>query len=272
MSNIGYIINDIVTEATNVSVSNNTGKPIAEGILQDTNVDNRNGRYYDSKDLFPELKSERFLELLHTGNLKGENGHPMSQDVRRQSTIDPNNTVVKFLDVWTEGNNIMARFTGTNNELGRSFDQDLLCGEKPSFSLRALGSIENKNGHAYVKNIRIITWDRVIYPSHKKAYTQRLVSESADVTSENGIINGSKVFVEDGYKGMIVPITNEKVIETIKTESTNVQSIIGTFGGLYESVSVLDNGRQVQLCDGKGHVFIVNLESHVQDLLMKYCG
>ena len=163
MNNIGYIICENLTPVKDMKIVDKTpsGKPIGEGILQEVEEDNRNGRYYEKDELFPQLKTERTLELIKTGNFKGESGHPMTNDIKRQATIDPNNVCVKFLDIWTEGNFIKARFTGTNNALGESFNRDMPDGELPSFSLRALGTIVNKNGHACVKNIRLITWDRV---------------------------------------------------------------------------------------------------------------
>lgn len=273
MSNIGYIICENLSQVQDMKVVGKTasGKPIGEGILQEVEEDNRNGRYYEKAELFPQLKTERTLELLKTGNFKGENGHPMTNDIKRQATIDPNNVCVKFLDIWTEDNFIKARFTGTNNALGESFNRDMLDGELPSFSLRALGSIVNKNGHACVKNIRLITWDRVIYPSHKHAYMERLVSESTDMSEEYMTGNGNKLFIDENYHGFVTPITNEKVVNLLKQESANVNFVMENFSGIYESIELIDNGRSIKLADGKGTALVVNLEYHVQDLLMDYC-
>lgn len=267
MNNIGYIICENLSPVKDGKIVGQTpsGKPIAEGILQEVEEDNRNGRYYEKSELFPQLKTERTIELLKTGNFKGESGHPMTNDIKRQATIDPTNVCVKYLDIWTEGNFIKARFTGTNNALGEEFNKDLLDGELPSFSLRALGTIVNKNGHACVKNIKLITWDRVIYPSHKHAYTERLVSESAIVDNSS-----SKLFIDENYHGFVTPILNENVIDLLKQESANVNFVMENFSGLYESIKLLNNGRNIQLNDGKGHIAVVNLEQHVQDLLMDY--
>lgn len=273
MSNIGYIICENLSPVKDMKIVGTTklGKPIGEGILQEVEEDNRNGRFYEKADLFPQLQTERTLELLKTGNMKGENGHPMSNDIKRQATIDPNNTVVKFLDIWTEGNFIKARFTGTNNTLGDSFNRDMLDGELPSFSLRALGSIVNKNGHACVKNIKLITWDRVIYPSHKNAYMEKLVTESTGVNESYMTGNGNNLFIEENYHGFVTPITNEKVVNLLKQESANINFVMNNFDGIYESIQLVDNGRCVQLNDGRGTILHVNLEQHVQDLLMDYC-
>lgn len=265
-NNIGYIICENQSPVKDMKIIDTvSNKPVAIGILQEVEEDNRNGRYYEKDQLFPQLKSERTRELIKSGNMKGEAGHPMTNDIKRQATIDPTNVCVKFLDIWTEGNFVMAKFTGTNNQLGDEFNRDLLDGELPSFSLRALGSIVNKGGHACVRNIKLITYDRVIYPSHKKAYTQGLVNESGIIVPDT-----NKLFIDKDYHGFITPITNEKVINLIKNESANINFVMDNFNGIYESIQLLNNGRNVQLNDGKGNCLIVNLEHHVQDILMDY--
>ena len=75
----------------------------------------------------------------------------------------------------------MGHFRGTNNEFGRSFNDDLKDGQRPSFSLRAVGSLVNENGRATVKRMQMITYDRVYFPSHSKAYTTKIVTTEAAV-------------------------------------------------------------------------------------------
>ena len=102
---IPFIIHEApmtVGESRLVESINN--KPVAEGILQDGDVINRNRRCYATADLKAQIMCERTKELLRTGNMKGEQGHPMSDKVERQSTIDPSMVVVKYLDIKVEGN------------------------------------------------------------------------------------------------------------------------------------------------------------------------
>lgn len=272
MANIGYIICESPTRSEDTKiVSERNNRVIAEGTLQDVGVVNRNSRIYEAKDLFPELTCARTKELLRTGNMKGENGHPMSKELARQQTIDPNNVVVKFLKFWTEGDKIKAQFKGTNNQLGEDFNNDLLDNELPSFSLRALGGIETRNGKAYVKNVKIITYDRVIYPSHKVAYTERIVSESATLQAQK---SDTKLIVPDDYKGILIPITNESVIRAIQHESANVSTILKNFDVRYENVTIIPTvtGSKVQMVDEAGNVIVVGLEKHIHNEIMNYCA
>lgn len=269
--NIGYVICEtpLMSEEETKIVSDKSGHVIAEGTLQDVGVQNRNGRIYEAKDLFPQLTCARTKELLETGNMKGENGHPMAKDLARQQTIDPGNVVVKYLKFWTEGNKVKGQFTGCNNRLGDEFNRDLLDGEKPSFSLRALGSLEMRGDKAYVKNVKLITYDRVIYPSHKVAYTDKVVTESGLIDTGNG---KNKLVVDESYNGMLVPITNPDIIRAIQHESANVANMLKNFDFAKGEIEIIPTttGSKVQMINESG-IFVIDLERHVHNEIMDYC-
>lgn len=259
MSNpIGYIIlESSPIEVQDSKIVSESGKrAIGEGILQTAEEENRNGRRYLYNDLLSEINCPRTKELLTTGNMLAENGHPMDTSLTRQQTIDPNNTVARFLKIWMDGNNVMAQFKGTNNALGEEFDQDIREGIRPSWSLRALGSLTNRRGRNIVENLKIITWDRVIYPSHPKAYTTKLISESGSIDIPSN-------------EGRIIPITNDSVMSYIKSESANIKSLLNQIDFMYES-AIINNKNQVQLVAKNGDIFVVNLERHIYNEIQKY--
>lgn len=267
---IGYVILEapmMTPDAKNITVEN--GRVIAEGTVQDADIKNRNKRIYQAVELFPAvLESKRINELLRTGNMKGEDGHPMDGDIKRQSTIDPKLVSVKYLKFWRSGNKMKARFQGTNTLLGEYFDRDLRCGEKPSFSLRALGGLETKGGENYVKNINPITYDRVIYPSHASAYTDKIVSEStcmgADIVDR--VMTENNIIADD--KGTVTPILNQQIIDMIKTESTNVMGILENFELFYQSIDLTKDKRHVKIVSEDGDIFVVSLEQHIMNEIM----
>ena len=262
-NNIGYVIIETAATPDDIEpasiIRSNNGMVIAEGTVQRANEKNRNGRWYDSRDLFPQLTCPRTLELLSTGNMRAENGHPLSKELVRQQTIDPDKTCAIFTKFWTEGDLVKARFRGTNNERGREFNQDLLDGFSPSWSLRALGTIKNTNRGAEVKDIRLITYDRVIYPSHKTAYTDGIVNESANL------------ILQENDPGMIIPITNKSVLDYIKEESLSYKKINESFDLLYDDIKLINNNTQIQLTDKAGGIFVVNLEQYIHDEIMNEC-
>ena len=270
MDNLGYVV--IVTATTSADImtakilrKRQDGRVMAKGVLQEANMKNRNGRFYDSRDLFPELVAPRQLELLQTGNMRGENGHPLSKDLVRQQTIDPNNCVCIYTKFWTDGDFVMGNFFGTFNQLGEEFNKELLAGMSPSFSLRALGTIRNTGRGAEVKGIKLITYDRVIYPSHDKAYTRGIVGESASVAE------GSNLYLDNNDQGRLIPITNESVLNYIKTESCNFKQIKESFDLLYDDIKLINGKSQVQLTDRAGSIFVVNLENYIHNEIIGAC-
>ena len=278
---IGNIILESSFKAEDTRIIKETaGKVEATGILQDLGVTNRNGRIYELKDMKPEVEGDRLQkELIPNGDCVGEAGHPQSAELSRQSTIDPKYVCVRYTKIWIEGNDIRANFRGTNNLYGEEFNADLLEGVKPSFSLRALGSVDReRNGKCYVRNIRVVTWDRVYFPSHQRAYMtgfvtggntvkENAINESTNFT--NTIDTNSKAVYENG---LLIPVINQQVVDYIKHESANVKSILNTFETLYESAIICGDGKQVQLnlANGEGKI-LVNLEQYIANEILNYC-
>lgn len=284
---IGTIINEAVTESDANIIGERNQKAEATGILQDLEARNRNGRTYLKIDMKPEIEGDRIQkELIPSGYMRGHAGHPSSTELSIQSVIDPTKCCVQFDKIWLDGNIIRGNFHGTNNDLGKAFNQDLLDGCKPAFSLRALGNVDRtRSGECLVKNIRIITWDHVIFPSHKMAYTHKLI----DPRDSHKTINESYRFNENSYdtrgnylkqcmieesvanNGILIPVVNDQVVSYIKEESANVKSILDTFGALYESAMIVNNGKNVALTLDSGETMLVNLEQYIQDEIYNYC-
>lgn len=263
------ILEGAITAEDSIITENNGKRVIAEGTLQDMDKENRNRRIYAKADLLPEINGPRMTELINAKSFFGEFGHPLSDDLVRQQTIDPKLTCVSFLKIWTEGNLVKGRFMGTNGQYGKEFDENLRDGIKPAFSLRALGSIENINGKAYVKNIRIITWDCVIYPSHRCAYTEKIVTESA---VDGTILQENKIIVPENDPGTIITLKESDakvVLNRLQRESANLSSVLETFDGNYDKISLL-NENTALLSNKFGDKVQVNLEDHVNNVIMDY--
>ena len=267
---IGYIIceSDIAPQITNLKSETMNGKAIAEGILQTADEKNRNGRYYSEDQLFPQLTAPRTLELLNAGYLRAEMGHPLSKDLQRQSTIDDTKTCARFLELWTVGKDVWGKFTATNNKYGEAFDMDLKEGCKPAWSLRALGSIQQTRRGAEVRDLRVITWDNVIYPSHPGAYTQRILSEET-IMNEATILSDEEKNDMLG-EALIIPYTNTDVISFIQAQSKNLKFVRECFDFVYNDISLNEAGTKVRLTTNNGDILVVNLESYIHNELMEY--
>lgn len=285
------VVGALLCEETNANVEfkvkdvTKSGFVIAEGILQEGNSVNRNKRIYPTEELRACVNSPRQKELVSTGNFKGEAGHPSNASLQRQTKIDPTLEQVWYTKLWMDGDYVMAHFRGTNNDLGRSFNDDLKDGQKPSFSLRAVGSLVNEGGKLIVQRMQMITYDRVYYPSHSKAYTTRLVTtESAGFGGYESVkyykANPGSYFyyknkelnaisesgnVIDTTDSIMIPIKQEAINNFLISESGNVRSVMNNFDVLYETMELDPTGRQVKMRTMDGNTVYLNLESAVRD-------
>lgn len=273
-----FVINEAaekVVSCETVNVNRN-GFVTAEGVLQVGEKENRNRRFYSTEDLHSEIYSDRIRELVTTGNFKGEAGHPLDLNLSRQQKVDGTLEQVWFTKLWMEGPLVKAQFRGTNNELGRSFNEDLKDGQLPSFSLRSIGSIKNSGGRNQVTNLRIICYDRVYFPSYPDAYTDHIVTESAfmdDLKLTNMNEDMQRKIVESGNSLMVEsavsPIINDEVRKVIMKESYNLNAMCEAFD--QEFTNITRKGNNLQLVDENYNVIVVPIEDYVGAKIDKFC-
>lgn len=276
-----YIINEsaiVGFETTNIISETKNGRLIGEGILQTADEVNRNRRIYPHEELFPQLKAPRTLELLEAGYLRAELGHPLSNELVRQQTIDDTKTCAQFLKLWVDGMNIWGTFRGTNNAYGEAFDKDLRDGCKPAWSLRALGTIVETARGAEVHNLKLITWDQVIYPSHPGAYTHRVITENANIENEKKT-NLQKLFEStDTYSDIltedskIIPITTQSAIDYIKAESKNLKLVRESLDFMYNDIQLNEDASKVILTTVEGDKMAISLERYISNEIMDFCS
>ena len=286
------IVGALICEETKAEVEfkvrdeNKNGFVIAEGILQEGNEVNRNRRYYPTQELAAGIMAPKQQELIKSGNFKGEAGHPLDTSLTRQAKIDPTNEQVWYQKLWMDGDYVMAHFRGTNNALGRSFNDDLKDGQKPSFSLRALGSLVNENGKMTVRNMQIITYDRVYFPSHSKAYTTKIITtESADGSASNKefyIANPHTYFARKQNElihitesgncpisgGFVTKFTNQQLANYIIQESANLKAIVNQFDVFRDGIALNENTDTVYIKTKVGDTIVMPLEDHIQKEIM----
>lgn len=282
---IGCILCDAVTAEVEFKVKqeDKNGYLIAEGILQEGDEVNRNRRYYPTEELRRSIMSPRAQELIESGNLKGEAGHPTDTSLARQSKVDPTLEQVWYLKLWMDGNFVKGRFTGTSNDLGRSFNEDLRRGQRPSFSLRAVGSLVNEAGRMTVRKMQMITYDRVYFPSHSKAYTSHIVTTESALGFQSPCktyqINEDSYFyakakeiqriaeagnIVDVEQDIVTPLTQTEMNKYIISESSRIDAVLNTFDVLYESMTLDPLMKTVTMKTKYGDTISVYLEQAVQ--------
>ena len=77
--------------------------------------------------------------------------------------------------------------------------------------------------------------------------------------------------MESNDPGMIIPITNDSVINYIKSQSLNFKAIKESFDLMYDDIKLVNCGSQVQLTDKAGSLFVVNLEQYIHNEIMEEC-
>lgn len=285
MGKIGYILNEssVCMESVDIREDRNSNRVTGIGALQTGNEKNRNGRIYRTEDLVREINAPRQKELLAAKQLCGEAGHPIGADASslvRQQTIDPTKICVRYLKLWMEGDNVMATFQGTNNALGEAFDKDLRQGVLPAFSLRALGTISSTPQGAVVENLKMITYDYVIYPSHPHAYTRGVLNESASSIAiprsnfaMSNAMDGSKSFIKEfSNQDVINAISTmrESAISYVKDKSSNFKMLQECYDMTkYDTVDII-NPHKLALTEAGKNTIVMSIEDYIANEIQNY--
>ena len=285
MGKIGYILNEssVCMESVDIREDRNSSRVTGIGVLQTGNEKNRNGRIYKTEDLVREINAPRQKELLAAKQLCGEAGHPIGADASslvRQQTIDPTKICVRYLKLWMEGDNVMATFQGTNNALGEAFDKDLRQGVLPAFSLRALGTISSTPQGAVVENLKMITYDYVIYPSHPHAYTRGVLNESASsiaIPKSNfamsNAMDGSKSFIKEFSNQDVVNAIStikESAISYVKDKSSNFKMLQECYDMTkYDTVDII-NPHKLALTEAGKNTIVMSIEDYIANEIQNY--
>lgn len=286
MSKIGYILNESSVCMESVDIredKNDRTRVTGMGILQTGNEKNRNGRIYRTADLAKEIAAPRQQELLAAKQMCGEAGHPIGADASslvRQQTIDPTKICVRYLKLWMEGDNVMGTFQGTNNALGEAFDKDLRQGVLPAFSLRALGTISSTPQGAVVENLKMITYDYVIYPSHPHAYTKGIINESAGIANAvksnftmNSSMDGTRSFIKEfSNKDVVNAITSmrESAVDYIKDKSHNFKLLQECYDMTnYDTIDII-SPHKIALTEAGKNTIVMNVEDYIANEIQNY--
>ena len=143
-----------------------------------------------------------------------------------------------------------------------------------------------KTGLSIVKNPKIITWDRVIFPSHKIAYTSGIIGtvtngvnysmkESANIYTTKALqsLKESYSMISDieAMNGNVLTFNANEVNEFIKNESANLNFLKETLGIIKDSTFLCDGNKNVCVTLESGEKAIVPLEDHIFSAILDYC-
>lgn len=276
---IGAIVMESVSEPMKPKILQTVNEPNMffvrfETCLQSFDCFNRNKRNYNSAPMKEAFSADHIVELLRKGTWVGENGHPDSENIKRILTIDPTKICHRICDYNFRGNMVYATIETLNDDgYGKQFSRHILQGLHPSFSLRALAAITKLgDGRGIIKTRpHIVTYDRVILPSHKEAYmdNSKEITVVKSATEAYDVYSDYEPATENSYIDAIYSVQEStSLIDYIKDESKNVKDIVSFFDAelnkvklVKEDTLLIDNGEK------KYHVY---LEDYIQKDINDY--
>ena len=255
-----------------------------EACLQDFNVFNRNNRKYLLAPMMESWEAPHIKELISRGDLFGEAGHPITKDPMRVVSIDPKVACHRIIGKEFKGTSLYGTIETLNDDLyGKQFTKHILQGCTAAFSLRALApltKIDAKRVEIRSK-CHIVTEDRVILPSHNKAYataTKPILVKGTGTyegyvpdLSEYG--NVSEENVNIAWDMNMESSTEVDLVQYLMEESHNVKEIMDHFEVGCESAYLDAKKKNMIISEPKDEfggkrTFVVSLESFVRNEVM----
>ena len=227
---------------TDINVYNQNGVFYVEfdSCLHSFDVINRNNRQYTAENVMSNITgSERIQSMLADNAWYGEMDHPTQETQnakltpeRIQSIWMPNRSH-KIMNPHLSGNLLMARIqTASGTEAGRGFASKIIQGLIPCFSCRAIASLKLINGKPTVIVKKIITYDWVLFPSHKEATitsAPKGVKKTIKTFTESvgDVVSGGLKKFKDFSKECAIPLT--EILENVGKKDINTQVIMESF-------------------------------------------
>ena len=276
----GYIVMESAMEPMKPKIIETVNEPNMFYVrfrtcLQSFDCFNRNKRNYNLRPMMEAVKADHIQELLYKGTWCGENGHPDSTDIKRILSIDMTKICHRIIDLEFQGNLLYGTIETLNDDAwGKQFTKHILQGLHPSFSLRALADITKLgDGRGIIKTKpHIVTYDRVILPSHREAYMDNskpitlVQSATESATIQESYIPEGNTFDDTVHEVNESAIAS--VLDYVKEESSTFKELATFFDANYDSVSLVDESK-VCINDGDRKI-IVCLEDYIRHDIASY--
>ena len=156
-------------------------KYVIEGVFAQADQKNRNGRVYP-KAIMESAVNKYVTEQVSKKRAVGELNHPEGP------TVNLDKVSHLITDLKFEGNNVVGKAQILETPMGKIVKGLLEGGVQLGVSTRGMGSLENRNGVAYVKEDFILsTVDIVQDPSAPDAFVEGIM-EGVDWVWKNGVL------------------------------------------------------------------------------------
>jgi len=177
----GGVCKDLLTEAERKFVSD--GGMILSGKLQESDVENGNGRIYPHKVMMREI--ETYSKLVKENRALGELDHP------DDNVINLKNASHMVTSVWMENKNVMGKVKVLDTPSGRILRGLVESGAQLGISSRGMGSVTESMGKTIVEDdFQLICFDFVSEPSTPGAF---MMKEAKDLTISNVFTKADRI-------------------------------------------------------------------------------
>ena len=184
----GGVCQDLLTEEEKRYVA--AGGMILSGKLQESDVQNGNGRIYPHTILEREMKN--YSKLVKERRALGELDHP------DDSVINLKNASHMVTEVWWDGSNVMGKVQVLNTPSGKILQELVNDGVKLGISSRGLGSVSESKGRTIVEDdFQLICFDFVSEPSTPNAFMIKEAKENRVFTKADRINRALNSILEE---------------------------------------------------------------------------
>lgn len=256
-----------------------------EAILHSFDVLNRNRRMYDGDNVWTCIKTyDRIQDALRKHGWYGERDHPgqnftnMALTAERVQKIEMGNRSHIIVNPYRKNNLLISQIeTCAGTEVGQGMARDIIQGLIPSFSCRSIAQMKYVNGKPYVDVKRVITYDWVLYPSHKEA---EMISKpeihagrSQKVLLESG--NQVSTSFTEYSKDFYVPM-NEFIDfkEFVMKSDDNLQLVTESYDYGIDDIKGFDPSNNNIILESEGNTIFVNTsratKKKVEDFLSSF--
>ena len=187
-----------------------------------------------------------------------ERDHPITKDIQRIASVLSKQCSHRIKKWWREGNLIKGTIETLDDGLyGTALTKNIIQGENPSFSLRALASLEKKGNISFVNRPpKVITYDEVNLPSHKEAYAEprktKVISDgNTEYTYENVKVTNGEIAIEAA-----------DIKDILVSKSDNLKIVCESFNIDPATVKLISGGRQLSAKSGSD-TLVWTLESNL---------
>jgi len=250
---VAYIIHEetAVTPDSKI-IKNKPDSVITEATLQDFE-ENRNKKIYSRSVLEEALKAEHITEMIKRKAWYGECGHPFSDDIRRQMTIERTNSSHRILSYSLTDSGVKGIIETSMFPMGIATRDEIRNGAQIAYSMRGIGKVIKKGNRTEVGALKLLTYDSVSYPSHKSAFQTEILKEQVE-----------KVSLKNEKK--LIPIKEEAVIDFISNNSDKFKILNDNIGIESSSnffINFINENFVNLMIDGEKGKFLLSLEKNI---------